>query len=171
MRALLLALLVLAACGGDEEAPPEREMAGPGYIPPGAPLKPPPAPPPHKGFKAIEFDTLRAFDYDPEADIVPDDVRKLDGKQVELRGVMYYAVEDPEKVTDFYLMPDHMVCCFGTPRLNDAVEIIQKKGGVTQYVVNYYLIRGKLAVGQVTNEEGTVLCIYRITDADVEVLE
>lgn len=178
----LLLAIVLASCGSNEAPPaadaarkePERkarDVPGPGYIPKGAPLKPPPAPKPQKGATSIDFDTLSAFDYDPEANIIPDDVVALHGKLVELIGVMYYAVEDIDKVTDFYLMPNHMVCCFGTPRLNEAVEIKQKKGGVTQYVVNYYLIRGKLHVGPVRDEDGNVLCIYRITNAEVQVLE
>lgn len=166
-------LLLAAACGKLEDGarPPPREVAGPGYLPEDAPLEPPPAPAPKRGAKAIDFDTLGAFDYDPEADVIPDDVLALDGKLVELRGVMYYAVEDPEKVGDFYLMPNHMICCYGTPRLNDAVEVIQKKGRTTQYVLNYFLVRGKLEVGAVRGEDGAPICLYRISDAEVEVLD
>ncbi len=166
--------LLLAACGETDETPseaPDREMAGPGFLPEGAPLEAPAAPKPRKGAKAIDFDTLSAFDYDPEADIIPDEVLELDGKLVELRGVMYYAVEDANKVTDFFLMPNHMICCFGTPRLNEAVEVTQPKGKSTQYVLNYYLIRGKLSVGAVRDDQGIVLCLYRLTNAEVEVLE
>ena len=185
-RASILVCFALAAACGDapeqDRTPlPEagttgsdgkvRDLPRRGYIPEGAPLKPPPAPKPRKGAVAIDFDTLSAFDYDPEADIVPDDVLKYDGKLVELRGVMYYAVEDPAQVKDFYLMPNHYICCFGTPRLNEAVEVIQRKGQTTEYVANYYLIRGKLEIGQVRDEDGNVLCLYRIADAEVEVLE
>jgi hypothetical protein len=174
VRALPFAICVICACneaddGRRQQAP--REMAGPGYLPEDAPLQPPPAPKPRKGARAIDFDTLSAFDYDPEADVVPDDVRALDGKLVELRGVMYYAVEDPDNVTDFYLMPNHMICCFGTPRLNEAVQVRQKRGRSTEYVLNYYLVRGTLHVGAVRNEAGVAICLYRITDAEVETLE
>ena len=175
MRRATVLLFLFAACSGDNESVPEsdpmREVAGPGYIPEGAPTEAPAAPKPRKGATAIDFDTLSAFDYDPEVDIIPDEVLKLDGKLVELRGVMYYAVDDVDKVTDFYLMPNHMVCCYGTPRLNEAVQVTQPKGKSTQYVLNYYLIRGKLSVGAVRDEEGEVLCLYRLTDAEVEVLE
>ena len=174
-RRTVLLLLVAAGCGGENDKTPseapEREMAGPGFLPENAPLKAPAAPKPRKGAKAIDFDTLSAFDYDPEADIIPDEVLELDGKLVELRGVMYYAVEDADNVTDFFLMPNHMICCFGTPRLNEAVEVTQPKGKSTQYVLNYYLIRGKLEVGAVHNDQGAVICLYRIRKAEVEVLE
>ena len=182
--------LTLAACalcayflpGQGKPLPPDNvektnveetngEMAGPGYIPTGAPLRPPPAPPPRKGARSIDFDLLSYFDYDPEVDAIPDEVLELDGKVVELRGVMYYSVEDPDRVTDFYSMPNHMVCCFGIPRTNEIVEVFLKPKTYTQYVLNYYLIRGKLSVGAVRDDEDRVLCLYRITDAEVEVME
>ena len=84
---------------------------------------------------------------------------------------MYYGVDDPDYVTDFYLMPNHMVCCYGTFRINEAVEVALKKGRATQYVLNYYLIRGTIHVGAIRDEEDRVLCLYQITDAEAEVLE
>ena len=175
MRSAAALFLLLAACGSGEEPAreqdPMRELAGPGRIPEAAPRKPPAAPKPRKGAKAIDFDTLSAFDYDPEADIIPDDVLALDGKLVELRGVMYYGVDDPDKVADFFLMPNHMICCYGTPRLNEAVKVTQPKGKLTQYVLNYYVIRGKLSVGAVRDDQGIVVWLYRLTNAEVEVLE
>lgn len=174
----LVCLAVLAGVvflrGKDEavpERPPPADMAGPGYLPEGAPLQAPAAPPPRKGAEAVDFDMLAGFDYDPEADVIPDEITALDGRLVELRGVMYYAVADPGNVTEFYLMPNHMICCFGTPRLNEAVEVVLRPRTRTRYLLNYYLVRGTLEVGAVRDEEDRVLCLYRITDAEVEVME
>jgi len=152
-------------------ADPDRDLPGPGYIPEGAPLKAPPTGPPRKGYRAIDFDTLSAFDYDPEANVVPEDVEALSGTLVELSGVMYYGVEDPDRVEDFYLMPSHLVCCFGTPRANDTVSVKLKSGAHTQYVLNYYRIRGRIKVELLRDEAGNALALYRITDAEAEVLE
>ncbi|MEE8106465.1 MAG: hypothetical protein V3T86_13090 [Planctomycetota bacterium] len=152
-------------------ADPDRDLPGPDYIPEGAPLKPPPAAPPRAGYKTIDFDTLSAFDYDAEANVVPEDVEALSGTLVELLGVMYYGVEDPDRVEDFYLMPSHLVCCFGTPRANDTVSVKLKKGSHTQYVLNYYLIRGRITVELLRDNAGNALALYRITDAEAEVLE
>lgn len=146
-------------------------LAGPGFIPPGAPLKPPPAPLPRGGARSISFDLLTAFDYDPEVDVIPDEIEALHGTKVELLGVMYYAVDDVSHVDHFYLMPNHYICCFGTPRANDVVEVDLRRGTSTQYLLTYFLIRGRLEVGAVRNEEGEVLCLYRIPDAQVEVME
>jgi len=146
-------------------------MVAPGYMPTDTPLKPPPAPPPREGAQRVDFDQLAAFDYDPEADYVPDEVMALDGKVVELIGVMYYGVEDPRKVTGFYMMPNHMICCYGTWRYNEVVEVRLRPRLVTQYVLNYYLVRGKLSIRAIRDEEGNFLVLYRIDDAEVEVLE
>ncbi len=168
---VLLAALALSAYALSLRArPARREIAGPGYLPAGAPLAAPRAPPPREGATAIDFATLSAFDYDPESDLIPDDVRALDGRRVELSGVMYYAVADPDRVTDFYLMPNHMICCFGTPRVNEAVEVKAREGFVTRYVLDYFLVRGILDVGAVRDEKGRVLYLYRIRDAVAEVL-
>jgi hypothetical protein len=164
------AALALSRAGSAPPRPPERGMAGPGYIPSGAPLRPPPAPPPRGGAIAVDFDLLSAFDYDPEADVIPDGVTALDGRLVELRGVMYWGVTDPERVTEFYLMPNHMVCCFGTPRANQTVEVVLRPPAQTRYVLDYYLVRGRLAVGAVRSAEGVLQCLYRMTDATAEVM-
>ncbi|MHC4930718.1 MAG: DUF3299 domain-containing protein [Planctomycetota bacterium] len=176
LAALALTVFAFVAIGlPPQPGAPQRtridEMAGPGYLPQSAPLRAPPLPPPRNGATAIDFDLLAGFDYDPEADVIPDEILALDGAKVELAGVMYYAVADPDRVTDFFLMPNHMICCFGTPRLNEAVEVIQRKGISTQYLLNYFLVRGRLRVGQVLSDDGRLLCLYRITDAEAEVLE
>ena len=180
VRVLLVAIVLGAVAaavwwprGPDDTPadPPRRDMAGPGYIPSGAPLEAPPAPPPRPGGRAIDFDLLSYYDYDPEADVIPEEVLELDGEIVELRGVMYYGVEDPDRVTAFFLMPNHMICCYGTPRLNEYVEVGLAEGRVTQYVLNYYLVRGRLRVGAVRDDQDRVVCLYRILDAEASVLE
>ena len=84
---------------------------------------------------------------------------------------MYYGVTDPRRVTAFYLMPNHLVCCFGTPRPNDTVEVTLPEGRATHYVLQYYLVRGTLHVGPIYDEQGQLLALYAIPDASVEILE
>ena len=50
-------------------------------------------------------------------------------------------------------------------------EVRLPDGAATQYVLNYYLVRGELQVGPIWDEEGHLLAIYAIHDAEVEVLE
>ena len=106
-----------------------------------------------------------------ETDVVPDEVRALDGAQVELRGVMYYGVDDPEHVTEFYLMPNHLICCFGTPRPNDTVAVTLRDGLVARYLLAFHLVRGRLRVAPLRDEAGNLLALYAIDDAELEVLQ
>ena len=94
----------------------------------------------------------------------------FDGKLVEVIGVMYFAVSDPSRVTEFFLMPDHTVCCFGTPKVNQIVEVLLPEKDSTEYVLDYYLIRGVLEIGPFFDEHGLPLCMYRIAEAEVEFL-
>ena len=82
---------------------------------------------------------------------------------------MYYGVEDPMRVVDFHLMPNHYVCCFGTPRMNEVVRVEMKPGTSTRYLLDYYLVRGTIDVGAVRDDAGRVLYLYRIRDAEVEI--
>jgi len=148
--------------------PPDR--AGPGYIPPGAPTQAPEGPPPRPGTQRTDFNELSGYDYDPEADVIPDSILALHERFVELKGVMYYGVDDPANVTEFHFMPNHYVCCFGTPRTNEIVKVTMKPGTKTNYFLNYYLVRGTLEVGAKRDAKGRVLHLYWIRDAEVEVL-
>lgn len=146
----------------------ERVMASQGFVPPGAPLKPPPPPEPRGGAVGIGFERLAGFAFEAESGTVPDAIQQLDGELVEVLGVMYFSVPDPAEVTEFYLMPDHTVCCFGVPRLNQIVEVTLPAGQATEYVLDYYLVRGRLQIGPFFDDAGFALCLYRIEDATVE---
>lgn len=172
---LLLAVLAWIGLAPDPTSPgtrsrslSDRVMASQGFIPPGAPLKPPPPPEPRDGAVTVGFDRLAGFPFAAETGTVPDAIRALDGKTIEVLGVMYFSVPDPANVTEFFLMPDHTVCCFGTPRLNQILEVTVADGQATEYVLDYYLVRGRLQIGPFFDDAGFALCLYRIEDATVE---
>jgi hypothetical protein len=149
----------------------ERVMASKGFLPPGAPVAPPARPTPRPGAQAADFADLAAFEFEMESAAIPDAIEALRGKTVEVIGVMYFSVEDPDHVAEFYLMPDHMICCFGTPRINQIVDVRLADRQATRYTLDYYLIRGVLEIGPFFDEDGLALCLYRIAEADVELLQ
>jgi hypothetical protein len=160
----------ISADAAPQKGMSERVMASRGFIPPGAPLRAPPRPAPRHGAVAVGFDQLAGFEFSPESGVVPDAVQALEGRLVEVIGVMYYSVPDPARVTEFFLMPDHSVCCFGTPRANQIIDVRLPKGEETEYVLDYYLVRGRLRVGPFYDDTGLLLCLYLIEDASVEFL-
>jgi hypothetical protein len=148
-----------------------RVMASKGFIPPGAPIAPPAHPTPRRGAVAADFADLSGFEFEMESEAVPDAIEAMRGRLVEVIGVMYFSVEDPDRVTEFYLMPDHTICCFGTPRINQIVDVQLPAGKATRYALDYYLVRGVLEIGPFFDESGLALCLYRIADAELEFLE
>lgn len=149
----------------------ERVMASKGFLPPGAPITAPARPTPRRGAQPADFADLAGFEFEIESAAVPDAIEALRGHVVEVLGVMYFSVEDPDDVSEFYLMPDHMICCFGTPRINQIVDVRLPSGGATRYTLDYYLVRGVLEIGPFFDEDGLALCLYRIANAEVEFLE
>jgi hypothetical protein len=148
-----------------------RVMASKGFIPPGAPIAPPARPTPRRGAVAADFADLSGFEFEMESETVPDAIEAMRGRLVEVIGVMYFSVEDPDRVTEFYLMPDHTICCFGTPRINQIVDVQMPAGKATRYALDYYLVRGVLEIGPFFDDSGLALCLYRIADAELEFLE
>ena len=148
-----------------------RVMASKGFVPPGAPIAPPARPTPRRGALPADFADLAGFEFEMESAVVPDAIESLRGRVVEVIGVMYFSVEDPDHVAEFYLMPDHTICCFGTPRINQIVDVQLPTGRATRYALDYYLVRGVLEIGPFFDEDGLALCLYRIAEAEVEFLE
>ena len=134
-------------------------------------MEPPDRPTPRKGAVAADFADLAGFEYEMEGGELPPDIEALRNRAVEVIGVMYFSVEDPDHVTGFYLMPDHTVCCFGTPRINQILDVQLPDERATEYSLEYFLVRGVLEVGPFFDDSGLALCLYRIRDAEVEILE
>jgi len=149
----------------------ERVMASKGFLPPGAPVTPPARPTPRRGARPADFADLAGFEFEIESATVPDAIEALRGQVIEVIGVMYFSVEDPDRVAEFYLMPNHMICCFGTPRINQIVDVRLPAGSATRYTLDYYLVRGVLEIGPFFDEDGLALCLYRIANAEVEFME
>lgn len=168
MRALELTLLVGSglAIGVAIWWPPTEDA--PSNL--DAPITPPARPSPRRGAHAVNFAELAGFEFEFESGAVLDAIEAFRGKVVEVIGVMYFSVEDPDQVAEFYLMPDQMVCCFGTPRINQIVDVRLPKGVSTRYTLDYYLIRGVLEIGPFHDDDGLALCLYRVANAEVEFL-
>ena len=54
--------------------------------------------------------------------------------------------------------------------MNQIVEVTLPEGEATEYLLDYYLVRGTLEVGPFYDEAGLALCLYRIANAEVEFL-
>ena len=93
---------------------------------------------------------------------IPDAVKALDGRKVEVTGFMLPLRQEQGLVTEFILLRNQSLCCFGRPpKINEWVHVRMKDGGVKTVMDQPVTISGKLQVAQY-KENKTLLGIYQM---------
>ena len=90
---------------------------------------------------------------------IPEALRKLDGRRVQITGFMLPVKFDGTKVTQFLLMRDQMMCCYGVvPQINDwvVVQMVKPVQFTPDTPVSF---RGKLRVNAM-QENGFLTGVY-----------
>ncbi len=116
----------------------------------------------------LKFDTLGKWQYIEGKTSIPENVKQLDGKWVELTGFMM-PINESEHITRFILIQSLWGCCFGqTPAVNHIVLVEMKSGKTVDFYPDPVRVIGKLSVGEI-REEGTLVSIYRVEGDQVVV--
>ena|SRR2546430_730804 len=105
-----------------------------------------PAPEVVNGYLKLGFDRLASYKFTPPAydpatkpdapipsveDQIPSAVKKFDGQKAMVTGFMLPVKMEGQLVTEFLLVRDPMMCCYGvTPQMNEWVVVKMVKGGV-----------------------------------------
>jgi hypothetical protein len=127
-------------------------------------------------YEKVGFDRLAGFAFvppppdagDAEARAaserqIPDDIKALDGRRTLVTGYMLPIRLAGGRVTEFLLVKDASMCCFGVvPNLNEWVVVKMKGAGVAAVMdvpVSFY---GELKVGP-QFENGYLTAIYELT--------
>lgn len=128
------------------------------------------------GFLQVSFDWLASFDYEipleepakkvPEnaenASQIPQNIRNLDEKEIALKGFMLPLKMEEGRVTEFLIMRDQSMCCFGTiPKINEWVSVKMKEKGAKPVMEQIVTMFGKLHVGEI-REDGYLVGIYEM---------
>jgi hypothetical protein len=126
--------------------------------PPTVDTAPQPRPPGLLDFEDLTFDKLASYAYDmPELidgkvakQQIPASVRDLDGRKVAIRGFMVPYRNEGEVVTEFILLRNQGLCCFGiVPRMNEWIHVRMKPGEGAPYAVDIPItVFGALEVGE-----------------------
>lgn len=94
--------------------------------------------------------------------MIPEEVRKLNASSVAVKGYMLPLKVEEGQVTEFLLMRDQSMCCFGTvPKINEWVSVKTIGSGVKPIMDEPVTIFGKLHVGEI-RENGYLVGIYRM---------
>jgi hypothetical protein len=111
--------------------------------------------------KAIEvgFDRLASFEFTAPADEskakeaegqIPAQVKELDAKKVAVTGFMLPVKMHEGLVTEFLLVKDPMMCCYGVmPKVNEWVVVRMNGKGVAPLMDVPITFEGTLQVGQI----------------------
>ncbi len=120
------------------------------------------------GATKVDFDFLGGFDYERD-ERIPEKVKELNGKTVNITGFMLPIDFDSGVVKSFMLLNNQMGCCFGVlPRVNEFIYVEMPEGKSTKYLTDIPLrVTGRL---EVVNEN-LVGGIYSMTADRVEVVK
>lgn len=92
-------------------------------------------------------------------DSLPDTITKYDGKRVVIRGYMHQSVTD--KATRFPLVADSCQCA-DTLLPHHFIDVELKRGD-TGPIPGEFEVLGKLSIGEVKDEDGFVVSLYRLS--------
>jgi len=123
------------------------------------------------GYLDVSFAKLSSYRYIfPEVDDaemvpdqIPESIKKLNGKKVAVRGFMLPVRQKNGRITEFLLLKDQSMCCFGTmPGMNEWIHVIMKPGQSCRMVWDIPVTAfGTFEVGEVF-ENGVLMTIYRL---------
>ena len=146
------------------------------------PVAPPPAPQERpKGLEDhedVSFDRLSSYAYEvfelkkgeQPKEQIPASVKALDGKKVAVKGFMLPYRNVGEGVTEFILLRNQGLCCFGTvPRMNEWIHVKMAPGKGAPYAIDLPItVFGTLAVGE-EYEKNVLMSLYRMESTAVVV--
>jgi hypothetical protein len=130
-----------------------------------------------RDYLSIGFNQLAAFNFEMTDDLleakgdpdeltektngqIPESIRKLNEQSVAVKGYMLPLKVEQGAVTEFLLMRDQSMCCFGTvPKINEWVSVKTIGNGVKPVMDEPVTIFGKLHVGEM-RENGYLVGIY-----------
>jgi hypothetical protein len=119
------------------------------------------------GYEIVGFDRLASYAYTaPETenakptDQIPAPIKALDQHKVAVTGFMLPTKMDKGLVTEFLLVKDPMMCCYGVmPKINEWVVVKMVGGGVKPLMDIPITFDGTLRVGEMF-ENGYLTGVY-----------
>ena len=126
----------------------------------------------------LTFDKLGSYPYEvfelkegvTPREQIPASVKELDKRRIAIKGFMLPYRNNGESVTEFILLRNQGLCCFGmVPRMNEWVHVTMAEGTGAPYAVDLPItVFGTLAVGEVY-EKNVLMSLYRMESTVVVV--
>ena len=120
-------------------------------------------------YTRLSFDTLKSWTYIEGKTPIPDFIKKLDGKEIEMIGFMM-PLSEVKNITEFILVPSLWGCCYGQPpAVNHIMVVNMPKGQTSNFYDDQVRVRGTFHVGE-TRQNGYLVSLYTITAQSVTTL-
>jgi hypothetical protein len=132
----------------------------------GAPITETSLPPEAADRVKIDFKKLGSWKYKEGKTPIPDELKKLDGKWIELTGYVYSS-NQPQFLENFIVVQSLWDCCFGkSPDMNHFVDVKLPPGKIAMDYSEPVILIGKFSVGELREEDGRggsyLLSLYRL---------
>jgi hypothetical protein len=109
----------------------------------------------------LNFEIIGGWKYNDGKNPIPQSVRNLEGKQVEVTGFMM-PINETKAITRFILIQSLWGCCFGqTPDVNHIIVVNMETGKSIDFYPDPVKVLGKFQIGE-TREEGYLISIYQL---------
>ena len=116
----------------------------------------------------LKFETLGGWKFAEGKTPIPEEVRRRDGKLVEITGFML-PLNENVNITKFIVIQSLWGCCFGqTPAVNHIIVVTMEPGKTVEFCPDMVRVTGRFSVGE-TREDGYLVSIYRIEGKSVVV--
>jgi len=93
---------------------------------------------------------------------IPDFIKSLDNRKIALQGFMLPLKLENARATEFLIMKNRSMCCFGLPlRINEWVHVRMKGDGVKSIMDVPLTVYGTLHVGEI-DKNGRISSIYQL---------
>ena len=114
----------------------------------------------------LSFATLKAWVYVAGKTPIPANIKKLDGKNVEMVGYMM-SLSDVKGISEFVLVPALWGCCYGQPPMVNHVVLVKMAPNKTiEYFSGEIRVRGLFSSGEV-RQDGYLVSLYQIAATEV----
>jgi hypothetical protein len=117
-------------------------------------------------FDNLKFDLAKGAEFKPE--LLTDEIKKLDGKQIRLRGYVRPGFKQ-SGIKNFVLVRDNQECCFGPgAALYDCVMVKMAEDQAIDFTVRPITIVGKFQIKEYIGKDKKTWAIYRMTESRQE---
>jgi|SRR6185312_17273769 len=126
----------------------------------------------HGSYTEVDLKSMGNFHFDDQSGVmsdVPGEFRNLDGKRVELKGMMWNGMAAGSQVKMFQLVYNIQKCCFnGPPRVQERVFVFVPEGKSVSMHGELVDVVGKLHVRLKKDPQGTIISVYTMDLEDLQ---